>query len=115
MFSDEDRVSGTEIVKRGKRISTVAAKSTESKTHDLLASVPGAAPSPSRVSSQIERATSRLVYRARSASNLQLRRVTSHVPFLRQWISNVVSVDSIVTLFELLLLLNKLIPRSYPV
>jgi hypothetical protein len=112
VFSDEE---GAELVKRSRRTAT-SAKSGESKTRDLLASVPGAVPSPSRVSNQIELATSHLVRRARSASaSLQLHQVTSRVPIVRRAISNVVSVDGIVTVAELLLLLSKLIPRTYPV
>ena len=115
-FSDEDGLSGGEVVKKGKRAATSAARSAESKTRDLLASVPGAVPSPSRVSNQIELATSRLMRRARSAStSLQLHRVSSRVPIVRQAISNVVSVDGITTVAELLLLLSKIIPRTYPV
>src|SRR5436305_1569201 len=82
----------------------------------LMVSVACAVPSPSRVSNQIELATSRLVRRARSAStSLQLHQVTARVPIIRQAISNVVSVDGIVSVAELLLLLNKIVPRSYPV
>jgi hypothetical protein len=103
-------------VKRTKKAAAITAKSVESKSRDLLASVPASVPSPSRVTSQIEAATSHLVRRARSAStSLQLHQVTSRVPIVRQAISNVVSVDGIVTLAELALLLNKLIPRTYPV
>jgi hypothetical protein len=102
---------GIEVAKKPKRGAPSA-----TKTRDILANVPGAAPSPSRVSSQIELATSHLVRRARSAStSLQLHQVTSHVPMVRRSISNVVSVDGIVSVVELLLLLNKLIPRTYPV
>ena|SRR5271167_177266 len=101
---------GIEVAKKSKRTASAA------KTRDILASMPGAVPSPSRVSNQIELATSRLVRRARSAStSLQLHQVTSRVPLVRQAISNVVSVDGIVTVTELLLLLCKLIPRTYPV
>ena len=104
---------GSEIVRKSKRAPTSATKST---ARDILASVPGAVPSPSRVSNQIELATSRLVRRARSAStSLQLHQVTSRVPIVRQAISNVVSVDGIVSAAELALLLNKIIPRTYPV
>lgn len=78
--------------------------------------MPGAVPSPSRVSNQIELATSQLVRRARSAStSLRLHEVTDRVPIVRQAVSNVVSVDGIVSVAELLLLLNRLIPRGYPV
>ena len=78
--------------------------------------MPGAVPSPSRVSAQINLATSRLYRRARSAStSLQLHQVTSRVPIVRQAISNVVTVDGIATGAELLMLMNKLIPRTYPV
>ena len=116
MISDEDGLSGAEIVKKGKRAATSVARTAEAKGRDLLASVPGAVPSPSRVSNQIELATSRLMRRARSAStSLQLHHVSSRVPIVRQAISNVVSVDGIVTVAELLLLLSKLIPRTYPV
>src|SRR6202012_2789272 len=88
----------------------------ESKGRDILASVPGSVPSPSRVTNQIELATSHLYRRARSAStSLHLHEVTNRVPIIRQAISNVVSVDGIVSLAELALLLNKLIPRTYPV
>ena len=81
-----------------------------------MAAMPSAVPSPSRVSNQIELATSRLVRRARSAStSLQLHQVSRRVPVVRQAISNVVSVDSIVSAAELLLLMAKLIPREYPV
>ena len=113
MCSDEEGITGSEILKKSKRAATSATKST---ARDILASMPGAVPSPSRVSNQIELATSRLVRRARSAStSLQLHQVTSRVPIVRQAISNVVSVDGIVTVVELLLLLNKIIPRTYPV
>lgn len=78
--------------------------------------MPGAVPSPSRVSNQIELATSRLVRRARSAStSLRLHEVADRVPILRQAVSNVVAVDGIVSVTEILLLLNRLIPRGYPV
>jgi hypothetical protein len=116
VFSDEEGVSGIEVVKKSKRAATSATKSAESKTRDILANMPSAVPSPSRVSNQIELATSHLVRRARSAStSLQLHQVTSRVPIVRQAISNVVSVDGILTVAELLLLLNKLIPCTYPV
>ena len=109
-------MSGIELVKRTKKAAGTAAKATESKGRDLLAAVPASVPSPSRVTNQIELATSHLVRRARSASqSLQLHQVTSRVPIVRQAVSNVVSVDGIVTLAELALLLNKLIPRTYPV
>jgi hypothetical protein len=111
-YSDEEGIMGIDVVKKPRR----AAPSSATKTRDILASVPGAAPSPSRVSNQIELATSRLVRRARSAStSLQLHQVTSRVPLVRQAISNVVSVDGIVTVTELVFLLCKLIPRTYPV
>lgn len=114
--SDEEGVMGIEVVKKSKRAAASATKTAESKTRDILASMPGAVPSPSRVSNQIELATSHLVRRARSAStSLQLHRVTSRVPVVRQAISNVVSVDGIVTVTELVFLLCKLIPRTYPV
>ena len=102
---------GIEVVKKSKRGAPSA-----SKTRDILASMPSAVPSPSRVSNQIELATSRFVRRARSAStSLQLHHVTSRVPLVRQAISNVASVDGIVTVTELVFLLCKLIPRTYPV
>ena len=107
---------GTEIVKKSKKVANSAAKVAESTARDIMASMPGAVPSPSRVSNQIDLATSRLVRRARSAStSLQLHQVTQRVPVVRQAISNVVSVDTIVSLGELTLLLNKIIPRAYPV
>ena len=116
VFSDEEGVMGIEVVKKSKRAATSAAKTSESKTRDILANIPGAVPSPSRVSNQIELATSHLVRRARSAStSLQLHQVTSRVPIVRRAVSNVVSVDGIVTVVELLLLLSKLIPCTYPV
>ena len=116
MISDEEAFSGGEVVKRSKRGAGSAARAGETKTRDLLASVPGAVPSPSRVSNQIELATSHLIRRARSAStSLQLHQVSSRVPIVRQAISNVVSVDGMVTVAEFLLLMNKLIPRTYPV
>jgi hypothetical protein len=116
VFSDEEGVTGIEVVKKSKRAATSAAKTAESKTRDILANIPGAVPSPSRVSNQIELATSHLVRRARSAStSLQLHQVTSRVPIVRQAISNVVSVDGILTVAELILLLHKLIPFTYPV
>src|SRR5438045_7223695 len=102
---------GIEVAKKSRR-----AAPSGTRTRDILANVPGAAPSPSRVSSHIELATSHLVRRARSAStSLQLHQVTSRVPMVRRSMSNVVSVDGIVTVVELVLLLNKLIPRTYPV
>jgi hypothetical protein len=105
-----------ELVKKTKRAATSTAKAAESKGRDILASVPASVPSPSRVTNQIELATSHLYRRARSAStSLHLHEVTSRVPIIRQAISNVVSVDGIVSLAELALLLNKLIPRTYPV
>lgn len=114
--SDEEGATGIEVAKKSKRAPSSAAKTAESKSRDILASVPGAAPSPSRVSNQIELATSRLVRRARSAStSLQLHQVTARVPVVRRAISNVVSVDGIVTATELVFLLVKLIPRTYPV
>ena len=114
--SDEEGAMGIEVVKKSKRVASSAAKTAESKTRDILASVPGAAPSPSRVSNQIELATSRLVRRARSAStSLQLHQVTARVPLVRQAVSNVVSLDGLVTVTELVFLLVKLIPRTYPV
>lgn len=107
---------GSEIVKKTKRAANSAAKVAESTTRDMMASMPSAVPSPARVSNQIELATSRLVRRARTAStSLQLHQVTERVPIVRQAISNVVSVDGIVSLAELTLLLNKIIPRAYPV
>jgi|SRR5579871_2379493 len=94
----------------------MAAKAVENKTRDIMASMPGAVPSPARVSNQIEIATSHLVRRARSAStSLKLHEVTDRMPIVRQAISNVVSVDGIVSTAELALLLNRLIPRTYPV
>jgi hypothetical protein len=114
--SDEEGNTGIEVVKKSKRAAPSAAKTAESKTRDILASMPGAVPSPSRVSNQIELATSRFVRRARSAStSLQLHHVTSRVPLVRQAISNVVSVDGITMATELAFLLCKLIPRTYPV
>jgi len=116
VFSDEEGVTGAELVKKTKRAASSVAKAAENKTKDILANVPTAVPSPSRVSASIERATSQFVRRARSAStSLQLHQVTSRVPIIRQAISNVVSVDGIVTSAEVLLLLSKLIPRTYPV
>ena len=107
---------GIEVVKKSKRAATSTTKTADSKTRDILANVPSAVPSPSRVSNQIEIATSHIVRRARSAStSLQLHQVTSRVPIVRQAISNVVSVDGIVTVIEILLLLSKLIPLTYPV
>jgi SAP domain-containing new25 len=106
--SDEDNTSGPEVLKKGKRRSSVVIK-------DIADAVPGP-PSPSRVSTQIEHATRQLVRRARSASSsLHLDKVAVRVPIVRKAISNVVSVDLIASLTELLLLFNKLIPRSYPV
>lgn len=116
MSSDEEAVLVSELVKKSRKSAATSAKSPESKTRDILAAVPGAVPSPSRVSNQIELATSRLVRRARSAStSLQLHQVTTRVPIIRRAISNVVSVDGIVSGVELLLLFNKLFPRTYPV
>lgn len=114
--SDEEGLPGPEVVKKTKKAAGTAAKSAESKGRDLLASVPASVPSPSRVTNQIELATTRLVRRARSAStSLQLHQVTSRVPIVRQAISNVISVDGIVALAELALLLSELFPRTYPV
>ena len=116
MFSDEEGVSVTELVKKTKRVPATVSKAGETKAKDLLANVPSAVPSPSRVSQSVERVTTDLYRRARSAStSLQLHQVTSRVPVIRQAVSNVVSVDGIVSVAELLLLLSKLFPRSYPV
>jgi hypothetical protein len=106
----------TEIVKKTKRAASTVAKVADSTARDIVAAMPDSVPSPARVTNQIEIATSRLVRRARSAStSLQLHQVTSRVPVVRQAVSNVVSVDGIVGLAEITLLLNRLIPRNYPV
>ena len=109
-------MSGGELLKKSKKTANTALVKAEGKTRDIMASMPSAVPSPSRVSNQIELATSHLVRRARSAStSLQLHQVSRRVPVVRQAISNVASVDGIVSTAELLLLIAKLIPRSYPV
>jgi hypothetical protein len=114
--SDEEGIMGSEMVKKTKRTAGTVAKTADSKTRGIMSSIPGSVPSPARVTSQIELATSPLVRRARSASSsLQLHQVTSRVPVVRQAVSNVVSVDGIAGLTELTLLMNKLIPRTYPV
>lgn len=114
--SDEEGILGTEIVKKTKRAASTIAKASDSKARDIISSMPSSVPSPARVTNQIELATSRLVRRARSAStSLQLHQVTSRVPVVRQAVSNVVSVDGIAGLTEFTLLINKLIPRTYPV
>jgi hypothetical protein len=114
--SDEEGVLGTDIVKKTKRTASTIAKAADSRAKDIVSSIPSSVPSPARVTNQIELATSRLVRRARSAStSLQLHQVTSRVPVVRQAVSNVVSVDGIAGLTEFTLLINKLIPRTYPV
>jgi len=107
LCSDEENTSAPEVLKKKRRASVVV--------KDVVASMPGA-PSPSRVSAHIEFATQQLVRRARSAStSLQLHQVTDKVPIVRKAISNVISVDLLSSIAELLLLFNKLIPRTWPV
>jgi hypothetical protein len=114
VFSDDDNTG--EVTKKIKRVASATAHAIESTVDGILAEVPQAVPSPSRVTNQIEIATSHLVSRARRAStSLQIHEVTSRVPLFREALSNIISVDGILSSAELLLLSGKLIPPTLPV